>query len=152
MHAKISHKTKKQNKNQSHSSPTCVPDFINHYYMGSSSKSWKDCNKHTFIPWRRKRHLGPVKMIKSITYIKAMWGMRRIQFYSLKLGRHLNQKEEDLRFESVLCAELCTYRCRAEDLVARRYRSVLHSQNIENLKAHVKHLTLFGVTRSGYHN
>lgn len=29
--------------------------------------------------------------------------MRRIQFYSLKLGRHLNQKEEDFCFESVLC-------------------------------------------------
>lgn len=43
----------------------------------SSSKSWKDSNKHTFHPLQKgKRHLGPVKMIKSITPYKQceVWG------------------------------------------------------------------------------
>lgn len=45
-----------------------------------------------------------------------MWGMRRIQFYSLKLGRHHNQKEEALCFMYVLSKWAVVYQLRNDPL------------------------------------
>lgn len=125
MHAKISHKTKKKHpdinelweKNQSCSPPICVPDFVHHnsVYRGAHLRVGRTLINIHFIPRRRKRHLGPVKMLKSITPYKQceVWG----GYNSIRWNWEdtlIKRKKLYVLCMYCISAPLCTYRCSLE--------------------------------------
>lgn len=71
-------KEEKKKESKDIFSPICVPDFVHHnsVYRGAHLRVGRTLINIHFIPRRRKRHLGPVKMIKSITPYKQceVWG------------------------------------------------------------------------------
>lgn len=78
----------------------------------SSSKSWKDSNKHTFHPLQKgKRHLGPVKMIKSITPYKQceVWGGYNSICWNWE-DTLIKRKKRHALCMSCISAPLCTSR------------------------------------------
>lgn len=101
--------------NQSHFPPICalLVTFVTFWIQASSSMCWKDSNTRTFISFaKRKRQLGPVKMIK-----KALLHTSNVRYDEdtilfAESGKTPSSKGRSLMFRicTEVSAPLSTYR------------------------------------------
>lgn len=124
MHAQISHKTKgniliwmisERKIKATFNQFVCLWLRSSQFWIqGSSCKGWKYSNKHTFFSSlaKSKRHLGPVKMIKSITPYKQceVWGGYNSICWNWE-NTLINRKKLYVLCMYCIFAPLCTYWC-----------------------------------------
>lgn len=116
-------------KNQSHSTSTnlCPSDCINHSseYRGAHLKRWKDSEGQISSLGEAKKAFRSCWNDKKHYSRQAMWGMSRIQFYSLIWEDTLIQRKK-LNVCVSIYASLCTYRCLQQDEGARVDEGAFH--------------------------